>query len=81
MPEMAGPRITDCARRRLRQRHIPEPLALEVFADPDGAYQSPERDGPDREVRWRRYDDQVVEIVVDLADDTIVSAWITRVKP
>jgi len=32
-----------------------------------------------REIRWRRYDDQVVEVVVDPGDDTIVSAWITRV--
>jgi len=40
---------------------------------------------PDREVRWRRYDDQIVEVVIDTTDDTtddtIVSAWITRVNP
>jgi hypothetical protein len=35
---------------------------------------------PDREVRWRRHDDQIVEVVIDMTDDTIVSAWITRVN-
>jgi hypothetical protein len=50
-----------------------------VYDDPDGVHPSGVRHAPDREVRWRRYDDQVVEIVVDLIDDTIVSAWITRV--
>jgi len=29
---------------------------------------------------WRVYDAQRVEIVVDLTDDTIVSAWITQVN-
>ncbi len=29
---------------------------------------------------WRVYDAQKVEIVVDLIDDTIVSAWVTRVN-
>lgn len=28
----------------------------------------------------RRYDDQVVEIVVDLQDGSVVSAWITQVN-
>jgi hypothetical protein len=54
-------------------------VVLQVYDDPDGVYPSGVRYVPDREVRWRRYDDQVVEIVVDLIDDTIVSAWITRV--
>lgn len=76
---MAGPRITDYARNRMRQRRIPEEVVLRVYDDPDGVHQSSARHAPDREVRWRRYDDQVVEIVVDLIDDTIVSAWITRV--
>jgi hypothetical protein len=35
---------------------------------------------PDREIRWRVYDAQRVEIVVDLVDDTIVSVWITQVN-
>jgi hypothetical protein len=54
-------------------------VVLQVYDDPDGVYPSGVRHAPDREVRWRRHDDQVVEIVVDLIDDTIVSAWITRV--
>jgi len=41
MPAMAGPRITDYTRNRMRQSRTPE--------------------------------------VVDLIDDTILSAWITRV--
>ena len=32
--------------------------------------------GPDRQVRWRRHDDQVVEIVVDLLDGSVVSACV-----
>ena len=47
--------------------------------EPDGIHPSGVHHAPDREVRWRRYDAQVVEIVVDLIDDTIASAWITRV--
>lgn len=64
----------------MRQRHIPEFLVRQVFDEPDGI--EPQRDGarPDREIRWRVYDAQRVEIVVDLTDDTIVSAWITRVN-
>ena len=65
----------------MRQRHIPVEVALEVLLDPDGAYPSPAGPAPDREVRWRPYDDQVVEVVIDMTDDTIVSAWITRVNP
>ena len=48
--------------------------------EPDGIHPSGVHHAPDREVRWRRYDAQVVEIVVDLIGDTIVSAWITRVE-
>jgi len=72
-------RITDYTRNRMRQRRIPEEVVLQVHDDPDGVYPSGVRHAPDREVRWRRYDDQVVEIVVDVIDDTVVSAWITRV--
>ncbi len=80
MPRMGGPRLTDYTRNRMRRRHIPEAVVFHVYRDPDGTYPSPLQHGPDREVRWRRYHDQVVEIVVDLSDDTIVSAWITRVS-
>ena len=79
MSAVAGPRITDYTRNRMRQRRIPEEVVMQVCDDPDGVHPSGVRHAPDREVRWRRYDDQVVEIVVDLIDDTIVSAWITRV--
>jgi hypothetical protein len=80
MQAMAGPPITEYTRNRMRQLRIPEDLVLQVFDDPDGAHPSDIRHAPDREIHWRRYDDQVVEIVVDLIDDTIVSAWITRVN-
>ena len=74
-------RISAYARRRMRQRHVPEQLVSETHGDPDGVYPSPiERHGPDREVRWRRYDDQVVEVVVDLADGSVVTVWVTRVE-
>jgi hypothetical protein len=62
----------------MRQRRIPEFVVLQVFHDPDGVELNAA--GPDREIRWRVYDAQWVEIVVDLTDDTIVSAWITRVN-
>jgi len=75
-----GARITDYTRNRMRQRRIPEVVVLQVFDDPDGVHPTDIHHVPDREVRWRRYDDQVVEIVVDLIDDTIVSAWTTRVE-
>lgn len=64
----------------MRQRHIPEFVVREVFGEPDGVELDAIEHGPDREVRWRVYDAQRVEIVVDLIDDTIVSAWITRVN-
>ena len=72
-------RITGYARRRMRRRHVPEAVVIQVYDDPDDTYPSPESHGPDREVRWRRYDDQVVEIVVDLADGFVVSVWVTQV--
>jgi hypothetical protein len=50
----------------MRQRRIPEFVVSRAW--------------PDREIRWRGYDAQRVEIVVDLTDGTIVSAWITRVN-
>ena len=64
----------------MRQRHIPEAVVAEVYDDPDGTFASEPLHGPDRQVRWRRYDDQVVEIVVDLLDGSVVSAWITEVN-
>lgn len=53
----------------------------EVCDDPDDTYSSPTRHGSDREVRWRRYDGLVVSVVVDRADNSIVSVWTTQVKP
>ena len=53
---------------------------LDVHGEPDGAYEDAAEHGPDREIRWRVYDAQRVEIVVDLVDDTIVSVWITQVN-
>ena len=64
----------------MRQRHIPEAVVVEVYEDPNGSFLSAAAHGPDRQVRWRRYDDQVVEIVVDLLDGSVVSAWITQVN-
>ena len=74
------PRISGYARRRMRQRHIPEFIVHAVYAEPDGIDWVTATGAPDREIRWRLYDEQRVEIVVDLVDDTIVSAWITRVE-
>jgi hypothetical protein len=76
---MVRPRITDYTRNRMRQRRSPEAVILRAYDAPGGVRSSGSPSPPDREIRWRRYDDQVVEIVVDLVDDTIVSAWITRV--
>jgi hypothetical protein len=64
----------------MRARHVPEGVVRQVCDDPDDVYASPERHGLDREVRWRRYDDRVVKVVVDLADGSIVSVWTTQVK-
>jgi hypothetical protein len=53
----------------------------ETREDPDGSFPSPERHGPDRETRWRRYDGVVIKVVVDLTDDSTVSVWTTQVTP
>jgi hypothetical protein len=74
------PRITGYTRAKMRRRHIPEFVVLDVYGEPDGAYEDAAEHGPDREIRWRVYDAQRVEIVVDLVDDTIVSVWITQVN-
>jgi hypothetical protein len=66
-------RLTRHARDRARQRRIPLALALEVYADPDDV--RPSKTSPGREIRRRAYDDQVIEIVVDLVDGAIVSVW------
>ncbi len=63
----------------MRQRHIPLAWVMAVYDDPDGIEADVSRHVTDREIRWRLYDDQLIEIVVDLTDGTIVSAWITRV--
>lgn len=73
-------RISGYARHRMRQRRIPEAVVAQVYDDPDGSFLSAAVHGPDRQVRWRRYDDQVVEIAVDLLDGSVVSAWITQVN-
>jgi len=65
----------------MRVRHVPEAVVHEVCEDPDGSYSSHERHGPNREVRWRRYDGVVIKVVVDLTDDSIVSVWTTQVRP
>jgi len=64
----------------MRRRHIPEFVVLDVYGDPDGSYEDAAEHGPDREIRWRVQDAQRVEIVADLADNSIVSAWITQVN-
>jgi len=64
----------------MRQRHLPEFIVRQVFDEPDGVIEDATEHGPDREIRWRVYDAQRVEIVVDVNDQTIVSAWITRVN-
>ncbi len=74
------PRITGYTRAKMRRRHIPEFVVLAVHDEPDGTYVDAAEHGPDREIRWRVYDAQRVEIVVDLVDDTIVSVWITQVN-
>jgi hypothetical protein len=63
-----------------RQPAPPQFVVLDVHGEPDGAYEDAAEHGPDREIRWRVYDAQRVEIVVDLVDDTIVSVWITQVN-
>jgi hypothetical protein len=70
-------RISGYARKRMHQRHVPEDLVTETYEDPDGT--DPTHD-PDREVRWRMYDGQRIEIVIDLIDGSVVSVWITRVS-
>ena len=74
------PRITGYTRAKMRRRHIPEFVVLDLHGEPDGAYEDAAQHGPDREVRWRRYDGQVVKVVVDLADGSHVSVWITQVN-
>jgi len=71
-----GFRITRHARRRMRNRHIPEELVNRIYVDPDGREPALV---PEREIRWRVYDLQRVEIVVDLIDGSVVSVWITQV--
>lgn len=71
-------RLTGHARRRAARRRIPIGLIEEVYRDPDET--RPSETAPDREIRSRRYDGQVLEIVVDLADGSVVSVWMTRVR-
>src|SRR5712691_9683899 len=67
-----APRLSLYLRRRMRQRRIPEFVVLQVFSGPDRVELNGSGARPDREIRWRVYDAQRVEIVVDLTDDTIV---------
>jgi len=69
-------RISGYARKRMRQRRVPEELVRQTYDDPDGRQSTHD---PDREVRWRVYDRQRVEIVVDLIDGSVVSVWVTQV--
>lgn len=71
-------RLTRHARRRARQRGIPVDLIEEVYRDPD--IRRPSRAGQDREIRSRRYHRQVVEIVVDLSDGSVVTVWARAVR-
>lgn len=66
-------RLTRHARGRARQRRIPLGLVFEVYVDPDDV--RPSQTSPGREIRSRAYDDQVIEIVVDLVDGAVVSVW------
>jgi hypothetical protein len=59
-------RVSGYARNRMRQRHVPEQVALQVYDDPDGIEPT---DDMNREIRWRLYDRQRVEIVVDLTTE------------
>jgi hypothetical protein len=60
----------------MRRRRIPEDIVRQTYDDPDGREST--RD-PEREVRWRVYDRQRAEVVVDLVDGAVVSVWITQV--
>ena len=60
----------------MRKRHIAEEFVKLTYADPDGREPA---SVPGREIRWRNYDWQRIEIVVDLSDGSVVSVWITQV--
>jgi Domain of unknown function (DUF4258) len=66
-------RLTPHARQRARQRRIALLLVVEVYNEPDDV--RPSQAAPDREIRSRAYDDRVIEIVVDLTDDVVVTVW------
>jgi len=65
-------RLTRHARRRARNRHIPIAVIAEVYADPDDVRPA---GLPDRALRSRLYDRQVIVVVVDLVDGAVVSVW------
>ena len=69
-------RLTRHARARARQRGIALDVIVAVYLDPDEIRPSPA--APDREIRSRLYDRLMVEIVVDLIDGSVVSAWLRR---
>jgi len=66
-------RLTRHALTRARQRRIPLSMIEETHRDPD--LTRPSRTDQSREIRSRRYSDQVIEIVVDLTDESVVSVW------
>ncbi len=66
-------RLTRHARIRARQRRIPLSVIEEIHRDPE--WTRPSRTDQSREIRSRRYSDQVIEIVVDLTDGSVVSVW------
>jgi len=65
-------RLTRHARTRARRRHIPISIVAEVYSDPDDVRPA---EVQDRELRTRLYDRQVIEVVVDLVDGSVVSVW------
>lgn len=66
-------RLTRHARMRARRRQLPLEVIDQVYREPDHIRQS--QTAPDREIRSRTYDDQVIEIVVDTVDGSVVTVW------
>ena len=71
-------RLTRHAIDRARQRHIPLEVIEEVCDDPDSVRPSGRRLA--REIRSRTYGDEVIEVVVDTTDGTVVTVWRRRPK-
>ena len=71
-------RLTRHARQRALQRRIPIHLIRDVFTEPDDV--RPSLTTPGREIRARIYDDDVIEIVIDVADERVVTVWRKKVR-